>query len=131
MKKILILLLLMVSTNVFAEWTLVSKSEDDIMTDYLDFKTIRRKGNKVNIWSLTDFKTVQTPIAGHEFLSAVQYLEYDCENETRRQLDAITYSGNMRRGGEIDSIRNAKVEAISIQPESGDHFIMNIICGKK
>ena len=51
-------MLLMVSTNVMAEWTEVSSDGAD-MTGYVDYGTIKKKGNKVKMWRLFDFKTVQ------------------------------------------------------------------------
>ncbi len=47
MKKITLLLLLMVSTNVWAEWKKVTETNDFII--YTDFQPIRKKGSKVNI----------------------------------------------------------------------------------
>jgi hypothetical protein len=71
MKKILVLLLLMVSTNVMAEWTEVSSSNDVAgLTVYVDTGTIKRKGNKVKMWSLDDFKTVRES-EGYRYLSAM------------------------------------------------------------
>ena len=52
------LLLLIVSTSVFAEWTKVTNSSDDDMTVYVDYGSIKNKGNKVMMLDLTDFKTV-------------------------------------------------------------------------
>ena len=49
MKKLVVLLLLMVSTSVFAEWTPVDGSKDGDMTFYIDFETIKSKGNKVEL----------------------------------------------------------------------------------
>ena len=49
MKKVLVLLLLMVSTSVFAEWTKIGDSDDGDMNAYVDFVTIKSKGNKVEL----------------------------------------------------------------------------------
>ena len=55
---IMTLLLLIVSTSVFAEWTKVTNSSDGDMTVYVDYGSIKNKGNKVMMLDLTDFKTV-------------------------------------------------------------------------
>jgi hypothetical protein len=47
MKKIVVMLLLIVSTNVFAEWTKIGVT--DTRTNYLDFGTIKKKGENVGI----------------------------------------------------------------------------------
>ena len=105
MKKILILLLLMVSTSVFAEWTEVGQSADG-MTAYVDFGTIKRKSHKVKMWDLYDFKTVQKGAGGERYLSAISRNEYDCEEETRRMLDFHWYAENMKKGNIVYSEKN-------------------------
>ena len=130
MKKLVVLLLLMVSTSVFAEWTEVSGNDDVGITAYADFGTIKRKGNKVKMWSLLDLKTVQE-VAGKKYLSVMSRNEYDCEEETSRMLDFYEYSGNMRNGEIVWSSTNIKKETVSIIPESIDEGTFNIACGKK
>ena len=128
MKKLILLLLLIVSTNVFAEWANVD--DNDEMTTYVDFGTIKKKGNKVKIWSLMDFKTVQT-YEKIKFLSQLARNEYDCEEETRRMLDLFWYSVNMRQGEIVFSSKNIKNEAESIVPGSISEALFKIACGKK
>ena len=131
MKKILVLLLLMVSTNVFAEWTRVTESADGDMTAYIDFGTIKRKGNKVKMWVFTDFKTVQK-VENYRYLSEMRRYEYDCKEETSRQLDIYFYSGNMKQGEIVVSAKNIKIdEATSILPGSIDETLFKITCSKK
>lgn len=131
MKKILVLLLLMVSTNVFAEWMKVTDNLDGNMTVYVDYEKIKKKGNKIKTWSLLDFKTVQKSSGGKEFLSALNHNEYDCEEETTRTLDLYYYSGNMKNGEIVVSYPNIKDEPSSILPGSIDEGNFEIACGKK
>ena len=130
MKKLTLLLLLMVSTSVFAEWTEVGQSANG-MTAYADFGTIKRKGNKVKMWRLYDFKTVQKSSDGIEYLSEMRRGEYDCEEETIRQLDVHWYSGNMRQSEIVRSITNIKDEAESVMPGSINETLLKVACGKK
>ena len=130
MKKLVVLLLLMVSTSVFAEWTEVGGNDDVGITAYADFGTIKRKGNKVKMWSLLDLKTVQE-VAGKKYLSVMSRNEYDCEEETSRMLDFYEYSGNMRNGEIVWSSTNIKKETVSIMPESVDESLFKIACSKK
>ena len=129
MKKILILLLLMVSTNVFSEWTRVTESADGDMTVYADSETIKRKGRKVKIWRLFDYKTVQK-VENDRYLSSVGRFEYDCEEETSAVLDIYWYSGNMRQGDIVYS-STTKDEAESVMPGSINETLLIIACGKK
>ena len=130
MKKILILLLLMVSTSVFAEWTRVGKNTVGDKTIYVDTGTIKRKGNKVKMWTLYDFNTVRQ-FENSRYLSQMERDEYDCEEETSALLDFLWYSGNMKNGDIVFSSTNIKNEAESIIPESIDETLFKIACGKK
>jgi hypothetical protein len=132
MKRLTLLLLLMVSMNVFAEWTRFTRSADGSMTVYGDFETIKRKGSKVKMWTVNDFKTVQLlPVSNTKFLSTVARQEYDCEEETNRYLDLYWYSGNMKQGERVHSFTNIKEEAKSIIPDSIDEGLFKIACYKK
>jgi hypothetical protein len=130
MKKILVLLLLTVSTTVSAEWTRVSGSPDGDMTVYVDYGTIKKKGNKVKMWNMYDFKTVQISV-NKNLLSSVNRVEYDCEEETGRTLDFYWYSRNMRNGEIVFSLTNQKDEPESILPGSINEGLLKIACGKK
>ncbi len=133
MKKMLILLLLMVSTNVFAEWTRYGDSADGDATVYIDVETIKRKGHKVKMWRLMDFKTVQIFKGDNNtrYLSSITYNEYDCEEQTTRMLDFYQYSGKMRQGEIVYSAPNIKNEAESILPGSIAEGLFKLVCGKK
>lgn len=56
MKKIILLMLLVTSTNTMAEWATVGTFYGD--NYYYDTQSIVRNGNKVKIWSLFDYKAV-------------------------------------------------------------------------
>ena len=133
MKKILILLLLMVvSTNVMAEWTAVSRSKDDDTTVYADFGTIKKKGNKVKMWSLSDYKTVLIYEKDNtRYLSMLVRYEYDCEEETVRMLDLHGYSGNMKTGHNVFSNTNIQNQSTSIRPDTIEEVVFKIACYKK
>ena len=130
MKKLLVLLLLMVSTNVFAEWTRVNGSTDGNVIVYVDYGTIRRKGNKVKMWSLFDYKKVQI-VANTRYLSDLTRYEYACEEETTRVLDFYWHSRNMRSGDIVYSSTNMKNEGTSIIPGSINEGLFKIACSNK
>jgi hypothetical protein len=101
------------------------------MTAYVDFWTIKRKGNKVKMWKLYDFKTVKKLGENDRYLSEMRRGEYDCEEETTRQLDVHWYSGNMKQGEIVRSITNIKDEAESVIPGSINETLLKVACGKK
>ena len=130
MKKIILLILLTVSTNIFAEWTRVNNTTDGNMIVYIDYETFKKKGNKVKIWIMMDFKTVQKSSYGI-YLSLLTRNEYDCEEETVRMLDLYNYSGNMKGGVPVYSQSNMKEEPSSIVPGTIDELNFKIACDKK
>ena len=117
MKKILTLLLLIVSTSVFAEWTKVTVSSDRDMTVYVDYETIKKKSNKVKVLDLLDFKTVHKN-KSYRYKSQLSLNEYDCEEKTRRILNFYWYSENMKKGDIVYSEKNINDEGKSISTDS-------------
>ena len=130
MMKILMLMLLMVSMNVSAEWTNVGGNVDDTRTVYVDFETLRKKDNNTKIWVLMDFKTVNQ-IKNVKILTMINRFEYNCNEETVRQLDFYLYSGNMGSGEIVFSQTNIKNEPQSMLPNSMNENVFKITCGKK
>lgn len=92
----LIILLLLSSGPVYAEWVPVAKG-DDGLTVYVDPDTIRRNGNLVKMWLLYDYKTTQTKEPG-SIVSAKMQSEYDGLEESFRSHAVLEYSGNMGEG---------------------------------
>jgi hypothetical protein len=129
MKRLTILMLLMVSTPLFAEWTAVGGSTDQ--TAYVDLATIRKQGSKVKIWHLLDFKTaIQIHKGDEKYLSMISLSQFDCEEETDTPLGLSLYSGKMGRGKVIytDSVKD---EPAQIPPGSIIQIILKIACGKR
>lgn len=126
--KILLLTLLFVSvtTNVMAAWEEVSTTDD--ATIYADFATIRRTGEKVKMWNVWDYNTVQD-LAGDKFLSSKAQDEYDCKEEQNRSLIDIWFSGNMGNGKVIYS-RMEPNKWNPVVPGSIGHTLWEIACGK-
>ena len=61
---------------------------------YVDPGTIRRKGDRVTMLELIDYKTIQT-VANTAFLSAKVHREFDCDGDRHRTLATTKLSGNM------------------------------------
>jgi len=77
-------------------------SNNDVgITTYADPTTIRKSGNKVKIWSLDDFKTVQK-VGGH--MSTKIQDEYDYKKKQSRGLYVSFHSENMSGGRVVYTI---------------------------
>ena len=89
------LMLLMTATAASAEW--MRSGGNDRLIQYVDIATIRRNGNFVKMWHLTDFNTVQTT-DGASYLSQKSQQEYDCKEEKSRILAFSWFDGQMGKG---------------------------------
>ena len=129
MKKLLLTLMLaLVSTGAMAEWTQVSVN--DVFTQYADFTTIRKTGDRVEMWELLDYKSEQKGVSGAKYLSEKAHKEYGCKEEQVRVLAISGFSKRMGDGKVVNSVREpTKWEPV--QPTSVSDFLLVKACSKK
>jgi hypothetical protein len=97
----LITLLVLNTGPAYAEWMAIGSSESlGGYTVYVDPDTIHRNGDLVKLWALTDYKTIQT-VADRSFLSSKAQNEFDCADESQRELAVTWFSGNMGNGNGV------------------------------
>jgi Surface-adhesin protein E len=96
---------------------------------YVDFDTMRRKGDLVKMWQLFDFKTVQTK-SNHSFLSSRMQSEYDCVEERTRLLALTSFSGNMGKGNIVGNITGEQ-KWRPVAPGSVDKALWEVACGEQ
>ena len=139
MKKIVVLLLLMVSANVFAEWTFIGNDVEGTSA-YVDLSSIRKKGRTVKMWDLMDYQMVkgivgQGNIFGEDrsnsYLSSIVFSLYDCEEETRSVINGISYSGQMGSGTIIAESFPDGARREPVMPGTVSEKLFKIACGKK
>ncbi|MEI6067967.1 MAG: surface-adhesin E family protein [Methylococcaceae bacterium] len=131
MKKLIPMLLLVgMSTNVFAEWTNIGGNDNQGMNAYVDITTIRKHGNLVKIWYLTDYKKNQT-FQELKYLSSKSQREYDCKEEQSRGVAFSWFSGNMGDGGVVYSGGTEGRQWEPVQPESVGETLFKVACGIK
>ena len=134
MQKILVLLLLMLSTSVMAEWTPVTRTLAFI--SYSDKSSKIRSGDMVRIWEMVDYDFSQPTSSGREYLSKKIQTEYDCTNRRTRFLTLIFYSLN-RGYGDVVSMydSNSSWTSIfswaSVAPGTTTSELMKFACRKK
>ena len=94
----LITLLMLNTGPASAEWLAIGSSDSlGGYTVYVDPDTIRRNGDLVKVWALTDYTTLQT-VADRSFLSSKAQNEFDCTEERERELAVTWLSGKMGKG---------------------------------
>ena len=97
----LLTLLVLSSVPAYAEWVAIGYSESlGGYTVYVDPDTIRRKGDLVKVWVLTDYAARHT-VAGSSFLSSKAQNEFDCTEERQHELAVTWFSGNMGNGNGV------------------------------
>jgi hypothetical protein len=126
-RLLLIILLFLSNSPAYAEWVEIAAT-DYGMTVYVDSDTIRRKGDLVKMWSLLDYKTLQTDPGG-SYLSTKQQGEYDCAEERMRFHALTSFSGNMENGTVVYNLDETKW--IPVAPESRGQALWKFACGEK
>ena len=129
MKKIaLALVLAAVSGAAMAEWVEIDRDDDN--SHHVDPATIRRSGSMVKMWTLLDYKTIQSLAPGVSMLSMKTQDEYDCSEVRSRKLYATLYSGKMG-GGTVIATSNVTDEWRPISPQTIRENLWKFACGKK
>ncbi len=130
MKKLLLTLMLAVmSSSAMAEWVEIGETDKETTeayatTFYADPNTIRKIGNRVKMWSLSDYK-----ITSEEFgvTSSKSQDEYDCKEKKQRVLFISFYSGHMGKG-ETVVIHNERGDWKPTSPGSANEAILKFAC---
>lgn len=125
----LITLLLLSVGPVYAEWVEVVANDEVGMTAYVDPDTIHTEGNLVKVWTLFDYKTIQT-IVGGPWLSSKTQRQFDCVEERVRVVGFITFTGNMGSGETVNS-NSDEQKWRPIQPGSVEQALWKVVCKKK
>jgi len=127
-KVILMILLVVVSSSAMAKWVEISGNETIGVTTYVDPTTIRKKGNKVKLWQLYDYKTSRK-LGTENYLSVKDQREFDCEEEQIQILYSIYYLENMGDGESIGTYGNLSGWS-PVAPETIDQVFLKFACGK-
>jgi len=129
-RLLLTMLLVLSSAPVYAEWVSIGANNQRGMTVYTDPDTIRLKGDDVvTMWSLNDYKTIQT-MGSTSYLSYKVQSEYDCAEERIRKLASTFFSGNMGSGAVVYSISNEGTW-LPVEPGSLGQSEWEVACDKE
>lgn len=125
--------LLLLSRPVYAEWVSVySKPEEGqtVYTVYVDPQTIRRHGDLVKLWVLTDFTTIQT-VPSPPYLSVKTQREIACAEKRIRLLSMEAFPSNMGTGAVLYSYSDANDQGIPVEPGSVAQRLWDVVCSKQ
>jgi hypothetical protein len=132
MKKILILLLLFVSTQSFGAWSYFSKS--NFFNLYIDKSAITTIKNNKRIWLLYDFFEPQKMALKNDFLnSQVMYFEFNCIEKTFKLLQVIDYQKSQAEGKVLDTTKLTGSETNNekfVIPNTTTNDVFQFVCNK-
>ncbi len=134
MTRLLLITLLVLSYGpVYAEWVAIEKNHQlsELQTVYIDPAFIRREGNLVTMWQLTDFKWMQgNPKGPSRFLSTKTHKQFDCAAKRVRRLAFTNFYGRMGTG-----TPGARYETEGhwylVEPESLNQPLWEVACNKQ
>lgn len=129
LRLMLALLLAAICSHAMADWTLYGTG-DEGNNSYLNISTIKKAGNKIKIWGLTDYKNLQV-VKSSQFFSEVSLREYDCKAETIKFLAVTTYLEHMAVGKVIYTFNMPDSEEMPIAPDTLSADGMKLACSKK
>lgn len=114
-----------------AEWVPLDPwyQSPGLQTVYVDPGTIRREGQIVTLWQLTDYRWKQGGMIGRRFQSSRTKKEFDCAIPRYRTGAFTDFSGHMGTG----DARDGYVEDDGwrpVDPESLNQGLWNMACGK-
>jgi hypothetical protein len=125
---ILITLLVLRSGPASAEWVVLGDNKAG-MTEYVNPDTIRRNGNLVKMWYLTNYGNIRGR-DGNSYLSNKIQAEYDCTEERFRILAVTQFSGNMGSGESVNT-ESGEGTWEPVAPESFAESLWKYACGKE
>jgi hypothetical protein len=77
-------------------WTAIGTGHDQEVAYYLDFQSIRKRGQKVTVWEMLDFDAPQmVGESRQKYLSSKLHIEFDCDLRKSRILSLYLYEGRM------------------------------------
>ena len=126
----LITFLVLSGGPVVAGWVPVEKKYQapGLQTVYFDPGTIRRKGKRVQVRQLTDYKWMQgNPRGTPRFLSTATHKELDCAAKRVRMLAFTTFPFHMGTGRAAEEHVD-KDNWLPVRPQSIDQALWEVVC---
>ena len=127
-KLTLALTLATVSTLTRAEWTEITRFEDDTRI-YVDKKTTHRDGDIAKVMHLVRWGEPQADPGQPPYLSTVVRTAYDCATKKEKYLASTSYAGTMGNGATIIADQDEAATWDSISDDSMEERLWKAACG--
>ncbi len=127
MKKLpLTLLIILITTNSYAEWKYYDITETGGQ-HYYDTSSIKRTGDKVKVMHYANFTQDDELAKITKMASARVLYEIDCVNKTREILEFKAFSKPDLKGNMTDAM-NPKPKIENVVPDSIGGVLMKLVC---
>jgi len=101
--KLVLLFFISIFYTTLNAQSLSKVSENPEATFYVRTDSLKRSGNSVDFWQVTDFKQPKLNKKGESYLSMAQHLIIDCSASTQNLVFVKVFSSNMLAGKMIAS----------------------------
>jgi len=128
MKWLIPAMLLLVAFNAQADF--VKYHEDDEMVSYLDKTSITREGRETRMWTIDDYKQVQTDIPNKPYRSVKSHWTFDCAKRLSDVMTALYYMEGMAQGESIHSGAVAERQWDKVTPGTVGELSFRVACAK-
>lgn len=128
MNKSLLFSALLCSTQVaFAATDWEEYFVDTTSGDFFDRSTIVRKGDTVQVWSMSNFVSTQMLSDGKPFNSAKVLNWIDCARQVTKTMYTVDYEGAMGSGSVVNSLKLAGTER-PVVPGTVHQVLVKLAC---
>lgn len=131
MKKLLttVFIVLLMNSNVRAEWTKYTDIKQNGMKVFIDLKTYKKDKNFRYIWIMKDLKNPIKDKTKKNFdvYSSKQYQKIDCQIMKTGTLQYIFYSGQMGEGKHF-LFQRKNLKWNYYPPKSWGHSLAKLLC---
>lgn len=110
-----------------AEWVVFESMPD--ATIYIDPSTIRRDGDRAEMWALIDYKQPLPDKTGKQVLSDKLHYQYDCERKQLSIVETSAHAGPMA-SGEIINVNPDPPELTPVPPDTLAEKMWKHACGE-
>ena len=124
----LILSLLLITTNVYAEWTFI---EETVNGDVLFYEksTVKRNGDKVRVWMYVTVSPNNKEAESLNMGSSRALFEIDCVNEINKTLSLQSFTKPGLKGDMTNhDVKNSTIDYIVLN--SSHATLMKLVCKK-
>ena len=126
MKKLLLIFLIIFSSQSFAEWEFVTSSDNGSDTYFIDIDTIRENDGYIYFWQLVSFKKPE--IAGDLILKSYKvYRQADCNLFRLKDIQTFFYSEEFGKGN-LSYKMDDKGSWLYPPPSSTSNTILKRVC---